>query len=91
MSRSAPGFLIVAAAAFDADRLGRRDLHVVDVAPVPERLENAVAEAEGQDVLDGFFAQVMIDAIDLALLENLVNIVVQFAGAGRDRDRTASR
>jgi len=28
----------------DAERLGHRDLDVVDVTPVPERLEEAVAE-----------------------------------------------
>ena len=44
--------------------------------------ENAVPEAERQDVLDRFLAQVVVDAIYLALLENVVNIVVQFTGAG---------
>ena len=65
------GFLVVRAAAFDADRFRGRDLHVVDVAPVPQRLEDAVAEAEGQDVLHRLLAQVVIDAVDLALGKDL--------------------
>ena len=49
--------VVVAAAPLDADRLGDGDLHVVDVAAVPDRLEDAVAEAERQDVLDGLLAR----------------------------------
>ncbi len=61
--------VVVAAALLDADRLGDGDLHVVDVAAVPERLEDAVGEAEHQDVLDGLLAQVVVDAVDLVLVE----------------------
>ena len=42
MSRTAPGLLVERAALLDADRLGDGDLDVVDVAPVPERLEDPV-------------------------------------------------
>jgi hypothetical protein len=40
---------------------------MIDVAPVPDWLENAVAEPKGEDVLDGLFPQVMVDAVDLML------------------------
>ena len=76
------GFLIVAPAALDADGLGGGDLDVIDVLAVPERLKQRVAEAEGQDVLDGLFAQVVIDAVELVFGEVLVELVLQFAGAG---------
>ena len=46
-------------------RLGHRDLHVVDVAAVPDRLEDPVAEPEDEQVLDGLLAQVVVDAEDL--------------------------
>ena len=69
MSRSAPAVVVVAAAALDADRLGDGDLHVVDVAAVPDRLEDAVGEAEDHQVLDGLLAEVVIDAVDLLLVE----------------------
>ena len=77
------GFLVVGAAAFDADRFRGGDLHVVHVAPVPQRLEDAVAEAEGQNVLHGLLAQVVIDAVDLGFGEDLVQLVAQLARAGQ--------
>ena len=59
--------LVERRAVADADRLGHRDLHVVDVAVVPHRLEDAVGEAQDEDVLDGLLAEVVIDPIDLLL------------------------
>ena len=76
------GLLVVAAAAFDADRLGHRDLHVVDVAAVPDRLEDAVGEAEDHQVLDGLLAEVVIDAVDLRLVEGRGQLLVQRARRG---------
>src|SRR5438132_14378661 len=55
----------------DPDRLGDRDLHVVDELAVPDRLEDAVREPEREHVLDGLLAEVVIDPEDLALLEPL--------------------
>ena len=55
---------------------------MVDVAAVPQWLEDAVAEAEGQDVLHGFLAQVMIDAVNLLLREDGVQLGVERTGAG---------
>ena len=62
------GVVVIAAAQLDAEGLGHGDLHVVDIAAVPDRLEDAVGEAEHQDILDGFFAEVMVDAVDLLLV-----------------------
>src|SRR3712207_7876950 len=39
-----------------------------------ERLVDAVGEAEDEEVLDGLFAEVMIDAVNLPLVEVLVNL-----------------
>ena len=71
------GLLVERAAVLDADRLGHGDLHVVDVAPVPERLEDAVAEAEDQQVADRLLAEVVVDAVDLRLAEDLADLAVQ--------------
>ena len=49
--------------------LGDGDLHVVDVLLVPQRLEDAVGEAQHQQVLHRLLAEVVIDAIGLALGE----------------------
>ena len=45
----------------DGDLTSRR-------AAVPDRLEDGVGEPQGQDVLDGLLAQVVVDPIDLALV-----------------------
>jgi len=62
-------FLVVLAPPLHPDRLRGRDLHVRDVVPVPQRLEDRVREAEDEDVLDAFLTEVVIDAIDLVLAE----------------------
>ena len=46
MSRSAPACIVIAAALLHAQRFGHRDLYVVDVAAVPDGLENAIGKAE---------------------------------------------
>ena len=48
-----------------AEGLGHGNLDAVDVAAVPVRLEDHVGEAEDHDVLHGFFAEVVVDAVDL--------------------------
>ena len=69
-----PGLFVELAAALDADVLGDRDLHVIDVVAVPQRLEDRVAEAQRDEVLDGLLAQVVIDPEDLPLGEDAVQI-----------------
>ena len=56
---------------------GNVDLDVVDEVAIPDRLEQAVGEAERQDVLGGFLAQKMVDAEDLGFVECLVQEVVE--------------
>ena len=74
------GLVVVAAARADAEVLGHGDLHVVDVAAVPDRLEDRVAEPQDQDVLDRLLPQVVVDAVDLPLAEDDVQAGVQLAG-----------
>ena len=65
----------------DADGLRGGDLHVVDVAAVPDRLEHAVAEPEHQQVLDGLLPEIVIDAVDLLFVEMLVREAIERARA----------
>ena len=81
VAKRAGGVVIGASAAGHADLLGHRDLHRADVPAVPDRLEDAVAEPQGQDVLDGLLAEVMVDAVDLALVEHGGDVPIQGAGA----------
>ena len=73
-------FIVVAAALLHADGFGNRDLHVIYIAAVPDRLENAIGKSKCQDVLNGFFAEVVINAIDLILAGNLEKLLVQCLG-----------
>jgi hypothetical protein len=65
------GVVVVAATLLDADRLRRGDLDRVDVAPVPDRLEDDVRETQRHDVLHRFFPEIVIDAVDRVLGEDL--------------------
>ena len=76
------GRLVEAGASAEPQRLGHVDLHVVDEVSVPDRLEQAVGEAEGQDVLRRFLAEEVVDPEDLVLGEDLCSLRVQRYRAG---------
>ena len=73
--------LVEAGPPLEPERLGHRDLHVVDELAVPDRLEDPVGEAQDEHVLHGFLAEVVVDAEDLLLVEVRANDLVQVAGA----------
>ena len=75
------GRLKISATLFHPHRLRDRDLDVVDEAAVPNRFEDAVTEAEDQHVLHGLFAQVVIDAVDLAFAHHAADLSVECARA----------
>src|SRR5205085_1657430 len=60
--------------------LGDRDLHMVNIAPVPDWLENAVPEPEHENVLHRFFSKVVINRIDLRFTENFGDVCAKCAG-----------
>ena len=76
------GGFVEARALLEAQRLRDVDLHVVDVVPVPDRLEEPVGEAEGEDVLRRLLAEEVVDAEDLLLVEDLVELGVERACGG---------
>ena len=76
-----PGVVVVAGARTDAFRFGDRNLHVIHMLLVEQRLEDAVGEPQHEDVLDGLLAQVVIDSKDLRLVEQCCDFVVNSAGA----------
>ena len=77
------GLLVEGRALAQAQGLGHVDLHVVDEVAVPDGLEQAVGEAEGQDVLRRLLAQEMVDAEDLFLVEDLMQLMVELHRAGQ--------
>ena len=64
--------LVEARPPLDVKRLGDVDLNVGDVIAVPDRLEHAVGEPQGEDVLRRLLAQEVVDAVDRILIEHLV-------------------
>src|SRR5204863_845178 len=74
--------VVEASAAFDAEALAHRDLDAFDLGAVPERLEERVGEAEVEEVLHSLLAEVMVDAEDRFLGEDVMQRPVERAGGG---------
>ncbi len=53
---------------------------MVDMVAIPQRLEQAIGEAQNHDVLDRLLTQEMIHAIDLAFRQHLQHLGVQCLG-----------
>ena len=77
------GIIVVTAAAFHAEGFGNRDLDVIDVFLVPERFEDLVGEPQGEDVLDGLLAEIVVDAENLPFRERAGQRVVQLLRGGQ--------
>jgi len=75
-----PGFVVELAAAFHAQFLGHRDLHVFDQSAPPQRLEQCIAETQRHEILHRLLAEVVIDAINLFLGEHLADLGVDEVG-----------
>jgi len=69
--------LVIPGALAHADGLGHRDLDMVDVLPIPDRLEDAVRETHDEDVLNGLLAKVVVDAEYLVLPKDRVHDLVE--------------
>ena len=69
--------IVVPAALFDADGFTDGNLHVIDIAPVPDRFKDSIGKAEGQNILDCFLAQIMIDTVNLLFVHFLQQLLVQ--------------
>ena len=83
-----PGALIKRPPPFNAHGFSGGDLYRVDVAGIPEGLEDTIAEPGDHDVPDCLLAQEMVDPIDLAFAHVGVNFGVERLGR---RDVVAER
>ena len=79
VAQGAGGF-VKAAAMFHAHSFGGGNLHVVDVVTIPERFDNVVGKTKDHQVLDGFFAEIVVDAVDLIFGEDLLEVLVELFG-----------
>ena len=73
-------FVIESAPRSDPFLLGHGDLHVVDQVAVPDGFPDGVGEAEIEKILDGFFAEVVIDAEEVGLVQAGLQIANKFLG-----------
>src|SRR5262249_1372400 len=78
-----PGRFIITRPRFHSECLRRSDLEMIDVAGIPERLDNAVRGLPAQNVLRSLFAEKMVDPKGLTLVECLANDSIQFARRGK--------
>ncbi len=74
------GFVVVAGPALDAEGLVEGDLDSCDVLVGPDRLEDAVGEADAEDVLGRLLVQEVVDAEDRRLVGVLVKEFVEGPG-----------
>ena len=72
--------VVEAAPALDAERFGHRDLRAAHVLSIPDRLEKGIREAEVQQVLDRFLAEVVVDPEDRRFGEALRERLVERPG-----------
>src|SRR5215472_18618596 len=56
-----PSLFIEAAATVYAEPFGHRDLHAFDVVAVQGVFKERISETEIEEVLDGFFSEVVVD------------------------------
>ena len=74
------GAVVVAGAALQGEILVEDDLHLFDVLPVPDRLQEVVREAQAQDVQDRGLAQEMVHPVDVVLRDQRGQRLVEVAG-----------
>ena len=64
VAQGAGGFVVTGPALY-SECFGGSDLDVIDVARVPDRLENRVSEAENENILCRLLSEKMVDAVSL--------------------------
>ena len=69
--------IIVATAFFNPQAFSKGNLDIVNKVSVPEVVKNEIAETDGKDILDHFFAKVMVDPEDLFLIKGFFQFFVE--------------
>ena len=72
-----PGLLVISGAMLHAERLRHRNLHVINILAIPDRLENRVRKAEHQNILHRHFAEIMVNPVNLRFGQRRQQIMIQ--------------
>src|SRR5258708_28951607 len=60
-----PGFIVIPSPVSHAQLFRHGQLYMINIIPVPERLENRIGKTKSQNILNSLFSKVMINAINL--------------------------
>ena len=61
--------IVVTTTIADAKRFGRSNLNVVNIIPIPKRLEYRVRKSSHQQILHRLFPEIVIDSIDVVFVK----------------------
>ena len=73
-----PDLIVIRPATFDAYHFPDGNLNVVNAGVIPLTVDKAVGKAQDKKVLNGLFAEVMIDAVDRFFIEVLRERLIHF-------------
>ncbi len=74
------GLVIEAGPTLNSQAFSHGNLDALHQIAVPEGLEDGVGEPKDQEILNGFLAQVMVDAVDLGFAEIPVDLLIEDDG-----------
>src|SRR5215470_20445616 len=77
------GMIVVSAPSLYADAFGNRDLHMIDMARIPQRLEQRIGEAQDHQVLHGLLTEIVVDSIEMVLIKGVRQLCVEGAVTGK--------
>src|SRR5215469_16223385 len=70
--------IVETSSALYAEVLRHRDLDTLDIVAVPERLDKCVGKTEGEHIVYCTLAEIVVDAKDVALVEDAKQNSVEF-------------
>ena len=74
--QSAIGIIVIPAAGYPYI-FSHSYLNMINIIVIPDRFINNIGKPECHQVLDSFFAEIMINAIDLLFRQNLHQVLVE--------------
>ncbi|CAI8418180.1 MAG: Uncharacterised protein [Hyphomonas sp. TMED17] len=73
------GLVVIVGPPFEAEIFSHSDLDMINCIAVPERLEQRVGKPQNHKVLNSFFAEIVIDPINLVFGKYGGNAFINFA------------
>src|SRR5207244_12193228 len=77
------GLLVELYPSLNAETFGHRDLHALHIIAVPDRLKKSIGETKEEQVLDAFFAEIMVDAENILFRKHGMRGGIQGAGGSQ--------